>query len=116
MALLQAARPARFAPLLRPQAAAWRCYAAPALQPSTSTGASASMVAPAGGFGLGAPLSKRSLGFGTPLSKRNARVSVLGCAIAMVAIGGYTQGMGQLLAAPVEGTAHTPSMKELIGN
>eukprot|EP00435_Cladocopium_sp_Y103_P001577 s4180_g1.t1 len=36
-----------------------------------------------------APLA--SVGLGAPLSKRNAGVSVLGCAIAMVAVGGCAQ-------------------------
>merc|ERR1712193_111628 len=47
-----------------------------------------------------------------PLSKRNAGVSVLGCAIAMVAVGGCAQGIGQLFAALVVGMARNPSMKE----
>merc|ERR1712154_663387 len=51
-------------------------------------------------------------GLGEPLSKRNAGVSVLGCAIAMVAVGGCAQGIGQLFAAPVVGMARNPSMKE----
>eukprot|EP00435_Cladocopium_sp_Y103_P073300 s112_g43.t1 len=53
-----------------------------------------------------------SLGLGAPLSKRNAGVSVLGCAIAMVAVGGCAQGIGQLFAALVVGMARNPSMKE----
>ncbi|CAE8618956.1 unnamed protein product, partial [Polarella glacialis] len=51
-------------------------------------------------------------GLGAPLSKRNAGVSVLGCAIAMVAVGGCAQGIGQLFAALVVGMARNPSMKE----
>ncbi|CAE8622534.1 unnamed protein product [Polarella glacialis] len=51
-------------------------------------------------------------GLGEPLSKRNAGVSVLGCAIAMVAVGGCAQGIGQLFAALVVGMARNPSMKE----
>merc|ERR1719254_194462 len=47
-----------------------------------------------------------------PLGKRNAGVSVLGCAIAMVAVGGCAQGIGQLFAALVVGMARNPSMKE----
>nr|ADV91196.1 mitochondrial ATP synthase F0 lipid binding subunit-like protein 1 [Karlodinium veneficum]ADV91201.1 mitochondrial ATP synthase F0 lipid binding subunit-like protein 6 [Karlodinium veneficum] len=47
-----------------------------------------------------------------PLSKRNAGVSVLGCAITMVAVGGCAQGIGQLFAALVVGMARNPSMKE----
>eukprot|EP00913_Durusdinium_trenchii_P019032 g17886.t2 len=57
-----------------------------------------------------APLA--SVGLGAPLSKRNAGVSVLGCAIAMVAVGGCAQGIGQLFAALVVGMARNPSMKE----
>eukprot|EP00403_Amphidinium_massartii_P047105 CAMPEP_0178459888 /NCGR_PEP_ID=MMETSP0689_2-20121128/48385_1 /TAXON_ID=160604 /ORGANISM="Amphidinium massartii, Strain CS-259" /LENGTH=146 /DNA_ID=CAMNT_0020086425 /DNA_START=103 /DNA_END=543 /DNA_ORIENTATION=- len=52
------------------------------------------------------------LGLGAPLSKRHAGVSVLGCAIAMVAVGGCAQGIGQLFAALVVGMARNPSMKE----
>merc|ERR1711990_1350936 len=46
------------------------------------------------------------------LQKRHAGVSVLGCAIAMVAVGGCAQGIGQLFAALVVGMARDPSMKE----
>eukprot|EP00441_Pelagodinium_beii_P038152 CAMPEP_0197649196 /NCGR_PEP_ID=MMETSP1338-20131121/28210_1 /TAXON_ID=43686 ORGANISM="Pelagodinium beii, Strain RCC1491" /NCGR_SAMPLE_ID=MMETSP1338 /ASSEMBLY_ACC=CAM_ASM_000754 /LENGTH=126 /DNA_ID=CAMNT_0043223329 /DNA_START=59 /DNA_END=439 /DNA_ORIENTATION=- len=53
-----------------------------------------------------------SAGLGAPLGKRNAGVSVLGCAIAMVAVGGCAQGIGQLFAALVVGMARNPSMKE----
>merc|ERR1719160_1116605 len=49
---------------------------------------------------------------GEPLTKRNAGVSVLGCAITMVAVGGCAQGIGQLFAALVVGMARNPSMKE----
>merc|ERR1711862_766307 len=52
------------------------------------------------------------VGLGAPLAKRNAGVSVLGCAIAMVAVGGCAQGIGQLFAALVVGMARNPSMKE----
>lgn len=58
------------------------------------------------------PSAPGSLGLGAPLSKRNAGVSVLGCAIAMVAVGGCAQGIGQLFAALVVGMARNPSMKE----
>merc|ERR1711972_1098599 len=51
-------------------------------------------------------------GLGAPLSTRHAGVSVLGCAIAMVAVGGCAQGIGQLFAALVVGMARNPSMKE----
>ena len=40
-------------------------------------------------------------------------VSVLGCAIAMVAVGGCAQGIGQLFAALVVGMARNPSMKAM---
>jgi F-type H+-transporting ATPase subunit c len=43
---------------------------------------------------------------------RHAGVATLGCAIAMVAVGGCAQGMGQLFAALVVGIARNPSMKE----
>eukprot|EP00441_Pelagodinium_beii_P004802 CAMPEP_0197703494 /NCGR_PEP_ID=MMETSP1338-20131121/125466_1 /TAXON_ID=43686 ORGANISM="Pelagodinium beii, Strain RCC1491" /NCGR_SAMPLE_ID=MMETSP1338 /ASSEMBLY_ACC=CAM_ASM_000754 /LENGTH=271 /DNA_ID=CAMNT_0043287391 /DNA_START=67 /DNA_END=879 /DNA_ORIENTATION=- len=56
--------------------------------------------------------TKLNLGLGAPLTKRNAGVSVLGCAIAMVAVGGCAQGIGQLFAALVVGMARNPSMKE----
>merc|ERR1711933_282892 len=52
------------------------------------------------------------MGLGEPLAKRHAGVSVLGCAIAMVAVGGCAQGIGQLFAALVVGMARNPSMKE----
>lgn len=45
-------------------------------------------------------------------STRNAGTSVLGCAIAVVAVGGCAQGIGQLFAALVVGIARNPSMKE----
>merc|ERR1711971_922645 len=51
-------------------------------------------------------------GLGEPLAKRHAGVSVLGCAVAMVAVGGCAQGIGQLFAALVVGMARNPSMKE----
>ena len=59
-----------------------------------------------------APQQQQKLGLGEPLTKRNAGVSVLGCAIAMVAVGGCAQGIGQLFAALVVGMARNPSMKE----
>jgi len=43
---------------------------------------------------------------------RHGGVSVLGCAIALVAVGGCAQGMGQLFAALVVGIARNPSMKD----
>mmetsp|Transcript_32261 Transcript_32261/g.58984 ORF Transcript_32261/g.58984 Transcript_32261/m.58984 type:complete len:143 (-) Transcript_32261:80-508(-) len=52
------------------------------------------------------------MGLGAPIGARNAGVSVLGCAIAMVAVGGCAQGIGQLFAALVVGMARNPSMKE----
>ena len=58
------------------------------------------------------PLALSAPGLGAPLTKRHAGVSVLGCAIAMVAVGGCAQGIGQLFAALVVGMARNPSMKE----
>merc|ERR1711957_1078829 len=52
------------------------------------------------------------IGLGKPMTVRHAGVSVLGCAIAMVAVGGCAQGIGQLFAALVVGMARNPSMKE----
>eukprot|EP00448_Togula_jolla_P029463 CAMPEP_0170621962 /NCGR_PEP_ID=MMETSP0224-20130122/28875_1 /TAXON_ID=285029 /ORGANISM="Togula jolla, Strain CCCM 725" /LENGTH=131 /DNA_ID=CAMNT_0010948245 /DNA_START=56 /DNA_END=447 /DNA_ORIENTATION=- len=52
------------------------------------------------------------VGLGAPMMKRHAGVSVLGCGIAMVAVGGCAQGIGQLFAALVVGMARNPSMKE----
>jgi len=46
------------------------------------------------------------------LGVRNSGTSVLGCAIAMVAVGGCASGIGQLFAALVVGIARNPSMKE----
>merc|ERR1711897_88491 len=60
----------------------------------------------------GLPVTSAAVGLGAPLTKRNAGVSVLGCAIAMVAVGGCAQGIGQLFAALVVGMARNPSMKE----
>merc|ERR1712093_468070 len=57
-------------------------------------------------------ITLESTGLGAPLNKRHAGVSVLGCAIAMVAVGGCAQGIGQLFAALVVGMARNPSMKE----
>ncbi|CAE8674669.1 unnamed protein product, partial [Polarella glacialis] len=83
MALLQqAVRAARIRPKsLTPAASACRLFSTPALraagvdaQQRTSVGAK---VMPTG--------------LGAPLSKRHAGVSVLGCAIAMVAVGGCAQ-------------------------
>mmetsp|Transcript_1735 Transcript_1735/g.4204 ORF Transcript_1735/g.4204 Transcript_1735/m.4204 type:complete len:132 (+) Transcript_1735:72-467(+) len=100
MALLQAVRSARLAQLY-PQVAACRLFASPALQPcSSNSGAKVHMV------------QTLPSGLGAPLTKRNAGVSVLGCAIAMVAVGGCAQGIGQLFAALVVGMARNPSMKE----
>merc|ERR1719160_924314 len=60
------------------------------------------------------PMSQKiaPMGLGAPMTKRNAGVSVLGCAIAMVAVGGCAQGIGQLFAGLVVGMARNPSMKE----
>merc|ERR1712113_809148 len=93
MALLQAVRAARF---VRPQAAACHLMGSPAPLQKTSAAAAQPVLA----------------GLGEPLTKRHAGVSVLGCAIAMVAVGGCAQGIGQLFAALVVGMARNPSMKE----
>merc|ERR1712083_996759 len=72
--------------------------AAPSQQSSLVASASPKLLQPAG--------------LGEPITKRHAGVSVLGCAIAMVAVGGCAQGIGQLFAALVVGMARNPSMKE----
>jgi len=106
MALFQAMRAARVVPqatLLRSAApAACRMISTPALQ----TGAATDKVQ------TSKPIIANSVGLGAPLGARNAGVSVLGCAIAMVAVGGCAQGIGQLFAALVVGMARNPSMKE----
>jgi F-type H+-transporting ATPase subunit c len=62
---------------------------------------------------LANPVSSKAM---MPISQlgavRNAGTSVLGCAIAVVAVGGCAQGIGQLFAALVVGIARNPSMKE----
>eukprot|EP00933_Yihiella_yeosuensis_P014149 TRINITY_DN1278_c0_g3_i2.p1 TRINITY_DN1278_c0_g3~~TRINITY_DN1278_c0_g3_i2.p1 ORF type:complete len:134 (+),score=33.90 TRINITY_DN1278_c0_g3_i2:85-486(+) len=78
-----------------PVAASSRLFTSPALESKSSS-----------------PAPVQMAGLGAPLSKRNAGVSVLGCAIAMVAVGGCAQGIGQLFAALVVGMARNPSMKE----
>ncbi|CAE8585140.1 unnamed protein product [Polarella glacialis] len=98
MALLQAVRSARLSAL---PAASFRCFSSPALRPVVVTAQQSGPASPAAVAGLG-----------QPLTKRNAGVSVLGCAIAMVAVGGCAQGIGQLFAALVVGMARNPSMKE----
>merc|ERR1711982_215250 len=80
---------------LLPAASACRAFAATSLKPSHVL-----------------PVASKVNGLGEPLSKRNAGVSVLGCAITMVAVGGCAQGIGQLFAALVVGMARNPSMKE----
>merc|ERR1719150_1968062 len=96
MALFQTIRAARLMPqAARPQAAACRLVTSPALQEVKPAAAKPTLA-----------------GLGEPLGKRHAGVSVLGCAIAMVAVGGCAQGIGQLFAALVVGMARNPSMKE----
>merc|ERR1740120_604611 len=80
----------------------------PAATARVSAGSQSSSLLP----GLQQPSLLQSAGLGAPLSKRNAGVSVLGCAIAMVAVGGCAQGIGQLFAALFVGMARNPSMKE----
>merc|ERR1712094_101540 len=77
--------------------AACRTLSTPALRPAEAKNAS--------------PVAASTV-LGEPMGKRNAGVSVLGCAIAMVAVGGCAQGIGQLFAALVVGMARNPSMKE----
>lgn len=48
----------------------------------------------------------------TTMATRNAGVATLGCAIALVAVGGCASGMGTLFAGLVVGVARNPSMKE----
>eukprot|EP00929_Paragymnodinium_shiwhaense_P039841 TRINITY_DN2086_c0_g3_i1.p2 TRINITY_DN2086_c0_g3~~TRINITY_DN2086_c0_g3_i1.p2 ORF type:complete len:132 (-),score=31.62 TRINITY_DN2086_c0_g3_i1:206-601(-) len=100
--MFQVVRAAR----IMPQAFVSRSTAAPAAA-ALSRLAVASPAQLAGNAAV-APVA----GLGAPLSKRNAGVSVLGCAIAMVAVGGCAQGIGQLFAALVVGMARNPSMKE----
>merc|ERR1719378_267359 len=59
-----------------------------------------------------APAMTKANPMGLQLGTRYAGVSVLGCAIAMVAVGGCAGGIGQLFAALVVGIARNPSMKE----
>merc|ERR1712194_223033 len=76
---------------LRPVAASFRMLSTPAIRTEQKTD---------------------SIGLGAPLTKRNAGVSVLGCAICMVAVGGCAQGIGQLFGCLVVGMARNPSMRE----
>mmetsp|Transcript_7801 Transcript_7801/g.19489 ORF Transcript_7801/g.19489 Transcript_7801/m.19489 type:complete len:131 (+) Transcript_7801:65-457(+) len=99
MALLPAVRAARMLPRTS-VAACQRFFMAPAVEAKHGAAAPSSALS-AGPIGLGAPLARRGAG-----------VSVLGCAIAMVAVGGCAQGIGQLFAALVVGMARNPSMKE----
>merc|ERR1719414_1590150 len=87
--------------------AACRLFSAPAVQPHAAVEAARPAPATPSFFSKFAPA-----GLGAPLGKRHAGVSVLGCAIAMVAVGGCAQGIGQLFAALVVGMARNPSMKE----
>eukprot|EP00933_Yihiella_yeosuensis_P014154 TRINITY_DN1278_c0_g5_i1.p1 TRINITY_DN1278_c0_g5~~TRINITY_DN1278_c0_g5_i1.p1 ORF type:complete len:132 (+),score=24.77 TRINITY_DN1278_c0_g5_i1:67-462(+) len=100
MALLQAVRTARFITLRSP--------ASPCAALSNRLFSSPALV----GREQQSPAAVEKVGLGAPLTKRNAGVSVLGCAIAMVAVGGCAQGIGQLFAALVVGMARNPSMKE----
>ncbi|CAK0862235.1 unnamed protein product [Prorocentrum cordatum] len=80
---------------------ACRFFSSPALQANKTTKSSSGpQISAMAKFAPGA------------LEKRHAGVSVLGCAIAMVAVGGCAQGIGQLFAALVVGMARNPSMKE----
>eukprot|EP00928_Gymnodinium_smaydae_P063550 TRINITY_DN470_c0_g1_i2.p2 TRINITY_DN470_c0_g1~~TRINITY_DN470_c0_g1_i2.p2 ORF type:complete len:138 (+),score=41.36 TRINITY_DN470_c0_g1_i2:85-498(+) len=106
MSMFQAVRAARLAPAAAiPRASS----ALPAAGIAASRFLATPALKPAAGASPSTPLS---MGLGAPLAKRNAGVSVLGCAIAMVAVGGCAQGIGQLFAALVVGMARNPSMKE----
>mmetsp|Transcript_53082 Transcript_53082/g.139216 ORF Transcript_53082/g.139216 Transcript_53082/m.139216 type:complete len:137 (+) Transcript_53082:78-488(+) len=105
MSVFQVVRASRVIPprqvLLSSASCGGRCFASPAAgmqqrQQQQASPSASSLVS----------------GLGAPLTKRNAGVSVLGCAIAMVAVGGCAQGIGQLFAALVVGMARNPSMKE----
>eukprot|EP00444_Apocalathium_aciculiferum_P010093 CAMPEP_0183385546 /NCGR_PEP_ID=MMETSP0370-20130417/1558_1 /TAXON_ID=268820 /ORGANISM="Peridinium aciculiferum, Strain PAER-2" /LENGTH=116 /DNA_ID=CAMNT_0025563595 /DNA_START=67 /DNA_END=413 /DNA_ORIENTATION=+ len=99
MALLPAVRAARIVPRSA-VAACQRLMAVPVAEAKHGAAAPSSAI-------FGGPI-----GLGAPLARRGAGVSVLGCAIAMVAVGGCAQGIGQLFAALVVGMARNPSMKE----
>mmetsp|Transcript_45591 Transcript_45591/g.90402 ORF Transcript_45591/g.90402 Transcript_45591/m.90402 type:complete len:134 (-) Transcript_45591:124-525(-) len=102
MAIFRAIRTVQLAP--RPAflgGASCRLLATPSFQPHAPVDASQPVLK-----------TQTSLGLGEAMSKRHAGVSVLGCAIAMVAVGGCAQGIGQLFAALVVGMARNPSMKE----
>mmetsp|Transcript_97417 Transcript_97417/g.303387 ORF Transcript_97417/g.303387 Transcript_97417/m.303387 type:complete len:146 (-) Transcript_97417:73-510(-) len=114
MSVTRAARAALFAPQAAPRLTA-------ALPTPAALGAAASRCVASHTLGGGSAVAAKapsqpsvfaSAGLGQPLNKRNAGVSVLGCAIAMVAVGGCAQGIGQLFAALVVGMARNPSMKE----
>eukprot|EP00927_Polykrikos_kofoidii_P013563 TRINITY_DN158_c0_g1_i15.p1 TRINITY_DN158_c0_g1~~TRINITY_DN158_c0_g1_i15.p1 ORF type:complete len:129 (+),score=15.97 TRINITY_DN158_c0_g1_i15:67-453(+) len=97
--MLQFVRAARILPRATSAATSYRLFSAAALQKCESTSSTSNT-----------PIMQK--GLGAPMSKRHAGVSVLGCAIAMVAVGGCAQGIGQLFAALVVGMARNPSMKE----
>merc|ERR1712224_237123 len=91
--------------------AVFRATRAARILPRAVTAASPSVCG-----GLRHPTASASVltqcGLGQTVGVRHAGVSVLGCAIAMVAVGGCAQGIGQLFAALVVGMARNPSMKE----
>merc|ERR1712066_769447 len=102
MSVSRAARSAAFRALQVPAAlgsASGRLFASPAMRHVVGTEKASTPILAA-------------TGLGEPLAKRHAGVSVLGCAIAMVAVGGCARGIGQLFAALVVGMARNPSMKE----
>eukprot|EP00448_Togula_jolla_P014366 CAMPEP_0170589272 /NCGR_PEP_ID=MMETSP0224-20130122/11264_1 /TAXON_ID=285029 /ORGANISM="Togula jolla, Strain CCCM 725" /LENGTH=136 /DNA_ID=CAMNT_0010913023 /DNA_START=87 /DNA_END=497 /DNA_ORIENTATION=- len=84
---------------------------ASALSPNAVAGAAQRFQEARAPMALSSPTFSQ-VGLGAPLTKRHAGVSVLGCGIAMVAVGGCAQGIGQLFAALVVGMARNPSMKE----
>ena len=102
--MFQLVRAARIVPSagLRGLSSSCRLFSTPALRVQGASEAQQSAK----------PVIATPIGLGAPLCKRNAGVSVLGCAIAMVAVGGCAQGIGQLFAALVVGMARNPSMKE----
>merc|ERR550514_824175 len=56
--------------------------------------------------------SSTQVGLASQMTTRNAGVSVLGCGICMVAVGGCATGIGQLFGCMVVGMARNPSMRD----
>eukprot|EP00448_Togula_jolla_P035549 CAMPEP_0170621360 /NCGR_PEP_ID=MMETSP0224-20130122/28559_1 /TAXON_ID=285029 /ORGANISM="Togula jolla, Strain CCCM 725" /LENGTH=146 /DNA_ID=CAMNT_0010947613 /DNA_START=68 /DNA_END=508 /DNA_ORIENTATION=- len=115
MSMFQAIRAARVVPSLVPRGTVNApLVAGPAAvmrgMASTAAACNGSLKFQSGAGAQPSLLTQASLG--APMGKRHAGVSVLGCGIAMVAVGGCAQGIGQLFAALVVGMARNPSMKE----